>query len=79
MKSEKVQHEFAAKTLLEAVNKCEKNGVSAEVLVQTFVSVAVTLLLAHSDEEEVATLLEGMAGEVRRGEMTRDDRGTVKN
>ena len=40
------------------------------MLVQTFVSVAVTLLLAHSDEEEVATLLEGMAAEVRRGEMT---------
>jgi hypothetical protein len=59
MKSEKLQHEFAAKTLLEAVNKCEKKGVSAEVLVQTFVSVAATLLPAHSDEEEVATLLEG--------------------
>jgi hypothetical protein len=71
--SEEAQHTFAAKALTDAVKKCDKNGVSPEVTVQTLISVAVTLLLSCTEAEDAASLLGRMAAAIRSGEITRDD------
>jgi hypothetical protein len=63
---------LAAKALTAAVKKCDKNGVSPEVTVQTLISVAVTLLLSCTEAEDAASLLERMAASIRSGEITRD-------
>ena len=73
MKSEEAQHDFAAKALTDAVEKCEKNGVSTEIAVQTLLSVGATFLLSCCEADDAASMLEGMAGAIRRGEITRDD------
>ena len=73
LNSEGAQHDFAAKALTGAVKKCERSGVSAEVTVQTIVSVAVTLLLSCTDPDDTANLLESMAAGIRRGDFTRED------
>jgi len=73
IKSEEAQHAFVAKALTDAVKKCEKNGVSTEITVQTFLSVGGTLLLSCCDADAAASMLEGMAASIRSGEITRDD------
>ena len=73
MKSEEAQHDFAAKAFTDAVKKCEKNGISPEVTVQTLLSVGATLLLSCCDEDDAASMLEGMAATIRSGKITRDD------
>jgi hypothetical protein len=70
--AEEAQHNLAAKALTAAVKKCDKNGVSPEVTVQTLISVAVTLLLSCTEAEDAASLLERMAASIRSGEITRD-------
>ena len=73
MKSEEAQHNLAAKALTDTVKKCDKNGVSPEVTVQTLISVGVTLLLSCTEADDAAGLLERMAAAIRSGEITRDD------
>ena len=73
MKSKEAQHDFAAKALTDAVKKCEKNGVSAEITVQTLLSVGATLLLSCCKADDAASMLESMAAEIRSGEITRDE------
>jgi hypothetical protein len=70
--AEEAQHNLAAKALTDAVKKCDKNGVSPEVTVQTLISVAVTLLLSCTEADDAASLLERMAASIRSGEITRD-------
>ena len=72
MKSEEAQHDYAAKALTGAINKCEKGGVSLEVTVQTLISVGVTLLLSCTEADDAASLLESTAAAIRRGEITRN-------
>ena len=67
------QHEFAAKVLTDAVKKCEKNGVSPEVTMQTLLSVGATFLLSCCEADDAASMLEGMAATIRSGKITRDD------
>jgi len=55
------------------VKKCEKNGVSTEITVQALLSVGATLLLSCCEADDAASMLEGMAAVIRRGEITRDD------
>jgi hypothetical protein len=52
--AEEAQYNLAAKALTAAVKKCDKNGVSPEVTVQTLISVAVTLLLSCTEAEDAA-------------------------
>jgi hypothetical protein len=66
------QRRNSAKALTDAVKKCDKNGVSPEVTVQTLISVAVTLLLSCTEADDAASLLERMAASIRSGEITRD-------
>jgi hypothetical protein len=70
--AEEAQHDLAAKALTAAVKKCDKNGVSPEVTVQTLISVAVTMLLSCTEADDAANLLERMAASIRSGEITRD-------
>jgi hypothetical protein len=73
LKSEEAQHEFAAKALTDAVEKCENNGVSPEVTMQTLLSVGATFLLSCCEADDAANMLEGMAATIRSGKITRDD------
>ncbi len=73
LKSEEAQHDFAAKAFTDAVKKCDKNGVSPEITVQTLLSVGATLLLSCCEEDDAASMLEGMAATIRTGKITRDD------
>jgi len=73
LKSEEAQHDFAAKAFTDAVKKCDIIGVSPEITVQTLLSVGATLLLSCCEEDDAASMLEGMAATIRTGKITRDD------
>jgi hypothetical protein len=73
VKSKEAQHDFAARSLTDALKRCQKNGVSTEIAVQTILSLGATLLLSSCEAEDAASMLEGMAAAIRRGEITRDD------
>jgi hypothetical protein len=67
------QHSFVRDSLVYVAQKCETRGIDPEIVVQTIISVGVTLAVASCDTEDVARLLESMAASVREGDFTRDD------
>jgi hypothetical protein len=73
MDSIEQQHTFVRNSLVDVAQKCETRGIDPEILVQTIISVGVTLAVASCDREDVARLLESMATAVRSGAFTRDD------
>ena len=73
VKSKEAQHNFAAGALTAALKRCQRNGVSTEIAVQTLLSVGATLLLSCCEADDAASMLEGMAAVIRSGEITRDD------
>jgi len=64
------QHNFVAKQLTAACKKCERQGISPEVVVQTILSFGITMAIAFQDQEDAAKLLESLAAAVRRGDIT---------
>ena len=74
VKSKEAQHDFAARALTDALKRCQKNGVSTEIAVQTILSVGATLLLSSCEADDAASMLEGQQfGVVKLQGMTRSD------
>ena len=73
MDSVEQQHTFIRDSLVDVAKKCEKRGIDPKIVVQTIISVGVTLAVASCDTEDVARLLESIAVSVRNGDFTRDD------
>ena len=73
MHSRKQDHDFVVKSLTTIVKNCEKREIDAEVVVQTMLSVALTVAISTSNIEDVANFLENLASGIRRGEFTRND------
>ena len=61
------------KSLTTIVKNCGKREIDAEVVVQTMLSVALTVAISTSNIEDVANLLESLAAGIRRGEFTGND------
>jgi hypothetical protein len=72
MKSEEARYNFAAKAITDMVKRFEINGVSAETAAEALLSAGVRSLLLCSTPDKAASLLDGMADAIRRGEITRD-------
>jgi hypothetical protein len=53
----------------------EKREIDAEVVVQTMLSVALTVAISTSNIEDVANFLESLAAGLRRGEFTGNNDG----
>jgi hypothetical protein len=66
MQSRKQDHDFVVKSLTTIVKNCEKREIDAEVVVQTMLSVALTVAISTSNIEDVANLLESLAAGIRR-------------
>jgi hypothetical protein len=64
------QHNFVAKQLATACKKCERHGISPEVVVQAILSFGITMAIAFQDQEDAAKLLDSLAAAVRRGDIT---------
>jgi len=75
MHSRKQDHDFVVKSLTTVVKNCEKREIDAEVVVQTMLSVALTVAISTSNIEDVANFLESLAAGLRRGEFTGNDDG----
>jgi hypothetical protein len=75
MHSRKQDHDFVVKPLTTIVKNCEKREIDAEVVVQTMLSVALTVAISTSNIGDVANLLESLAAGIRRGEFTGNDDG----
>jgi hypothetical protein len=73
MDSIEQQHTFIRNALVDVAKKCDKRGIEPEIVVQTIISLGVTLAVASCDMGDVARLLESMAASVRNGDFTRDD------
>jgi len=73
MRARKPDHDFVVKSLTTIVKNCEKREIDPQVVVQTMLSVALTVAISTSNIEDVANLLENLASGIRRGEFTRDD------
>jgi len=73
VKSQDAQHAYIAGALTRAVKNCEKNGVSPEIIAQTFLSVSITLLLSYTSADDAARMLEGIVATIRSGQFTGDD------
>jgi hypothetical protein len=76
MHSRKQDRDFVVKSLTTIVKNCEKREIDAEVVVQTMLSVALTVAISTSNIEDVANLLESLAAGIRRGEFTGNDDGS---
>jgi hypothetical protein len=70
MDSIEQQHTFIRNSLVDVAQKCERRGIDPEIVVQTIISVGVTLAVTSCDTEDVARLLESMAASVRSGDFT---------
>jgi hypothetical protein len=66
-------HDFVAKSLTTVVKNCEKREIDTQIVVQTMLSVALTVAISTSNIEDVANFLENLASGIRRGEFTRND------
>ncbi len=73
VKNKETQRALAIAAFTDAVEKCEKNGVSIEIAAQTLLSVASTLLLSICEADDAAEILESMAAVIRSGRITEDD------
>ena len=67
MNSAQSQHEFVVKQITTALKTCERKGVSADIAIQTILSVSVTMVVASQGTAGAAQMLESMAAAVRRG------------
>jgi hypothetical protein len=70
MTPREAQHKFVVKQFDAALKKCEREGISPELVVQTILSLGITMAIAFQDQEDAARLLEGLAAAVRRGDIT---------
>ena len=73
MHARKQDHDFVVKSLTTIVKNCEKREIDTQALVQTMLSVALTVAISTSNSKDVADLLESLASGIRRGDFTGND------